>query len=85
VGYRIEIKRSAQKEIRALPRKKDRQRIIDRIAALADDPRPRDCRKLAEGEAYRIRQGDYRIIYTIEDDLLIVEVVKVAHRREAYR
>jgi mRNA interferase RelE/StbE len=85
VASRIEIKRSAQKEIRSLASKKDRRRIVERITALAEDPRPPDCRKLAGQEAYRLRQGDYRIIYTIQDDVLIVEVVKVAHRRNAYR
>jgi mRNA interferase RelE/StbE len=85
VRYRVEIKLSAQKEIRALPRKNDRKRVLERIAALAENPRPRDCKKLAGYNAYRVRQGDYRIVYTVEDDLLVIDVVKVAHRSKAYR
>ncbi len=83
--YRVEIKRSAAKEIRAISRKKDRQRVVARIAALADDPRPPGCTKLAGREAYRVRQGSYRIVYTISDDVLVVEVVKVGNRRDVYR
>ena len=82
--YKIEIKRSAQKEIRKLTRKKDRQRIIARIAALAEEPRPPGCQKLSGQEAYRVRQGVYRIVYTISDDVLTVTVVKVGHRRDVY-
>ena len=84
-GYRIEVKKSAAEEIRAIGRKQDRQRVVDRIAALADDPRPPGCAKLSGREAYRVRQGAYRIVYTIADDVLIVEVVKVGHRRDVYR
>lgn len=83
--YRIEIKRSAAKEIRAIPRKKDRQRVVARIEALADDPRPPGCVKLSGWDAYRIRQGVYRIVYTVADDTLVIEVVKVGHRRDVYR
>ena len=85
MAYRIEIKRSAAKEIRAISRKKDRQRVVERIETLADDPRPPGCTKLTGREAYRIRQGAYRIVYTIEDAILLVEVVKVGHRRDVYR
>lgn len=85
MAYRIELKKSAAKEIRAIARKKDRQRVVERIAALANDPRPPGCTKLSGREAYRVRQGAYRIVYTVEDDALVVEVVKVGHRREAYR
>ena len=84
-GYKIELKRSAAKEIDKIKQKKDRQRIVARIAALADDPRPPGSQKLTGQESYRIRQGDYRIIYEIEDDRLIVVVVKVGHRRDVYR
>jgi mRNA interferase RelE/StbE len=51
---------------------------------LAEDPRPPGCTKLSGREAYRVRQGDYRIVYTVEDDALVVEVVKVGHRRDLY-
>ena len=83
--YRIEIKKSAAKEIRAIGRKKDRQRVVDRIGALAADPRPPGCTKLSGQEAYRVRQGKYRIVYTIDDGVLVVEVVKVGNRRDVYR
>ncbi|MEM1041219.1 MAG: type II toxin-antitoxin system RelE/ParE family toxin [Bacteroidota bacterium] len=83
--YRIEVKRSAAKEIRSISRKKDRQRVVARIRALADDPRPPSCTKLSGQEAYRVRQGPYRIVYTVADDVLVVEVVKVGNRRDVYR
>lgn len=83
-SYRIFIKPSAAKEIEKLPTKKIRRAIVDRIAALADDPRPRGCRKLSGADRYRIRQGAYRILYTIDDDRVIVVVVRVAHRKDAY-
>ena len=84
-GYRIEIKTSAAKEIRAIGRKGDRQRVVGRIEALAIDPRPPGCTKLSGKEAYRVRQGAYRIVYTVADDVLVVEVVNVGHRRDVYR
>ena len=85
-GYRLLIKPSAGKEIAAAGQKKDRQRIINRIAALAAEPRPAGCEKLAGGEGrYRIRQGPFRIVYAIDDAARTVEVVKVGHRREVYR
>jgi len=83
--YRIEIKRSAAKEIEAIGRLRDRQRVVARIMRLAEDPRPPGCTKLTGEEAYRIRQGDYRMVYTIADDVLVVEVIRVGHRREVYR
>ena len=83
--FRILIKRSAAKEIEAISRKKDRQRIVRRIGQLAEDPRPPGCQKLSGLDRYRIRQGPYRIVYNIEDDRLIVYVVKVGHRSEVYR
>jgi mRNA interferase RelE/StbE len=85
MAYRIELKRSAAKEIRAIGRKEDRARVVARIAALAEDPRPPGSTKLSGKEAYRVRQGDYRIVYTVEDESLVVEVVRVGHRRDVYR
>jgi mRNA interferase RelE/StbE len=73
------------KEIEAVPRKKDRQRIVKRIEQLGDEPRPAGCQKLSGHDRYRIRQGQYRIVYGIEDDKLIVYVVKVGHRKDVYR
>jgi len=83
--YRILIKPSAVKEIEAISPKKDRQRIVGRISKLADNPRPPGCEKLSGQEKYRIRQGRYRIVYSIEDQDLIVHVVKVGHRKDVYR
>jgi len=83
--YKVSIKPSAVKEIESLPRKKDRQQIIKRIGSLADNPRPPGCTKLSGYDRYRIRQGSYRIVYGIEDDELIVYVVKVGHRKDVYR
>ncbi len=83
--YKIELKRSAAREIERIGTKKDRQRIVARIAALAFDPRPPGCQKLTGQESYRIRQGAYRIVYTIEDERLVVTVVRVGHRKDIYR
>ena len=82
--YRIEIKRSAAKEIEHLPRR-DIQAVMAKIHALADDPRPHGCQKLSGQVKYRVRCGDYRILYTIEDGILMVLVVMVGHRKDVYR
>lgn len=85
-GYRLLIKPSAAKEIDALGTKRDRQRIVGRIQSLATEPRPSGCEKLAgAGVLFRIRQGQYRVIYTVDDTHHCVEVIKVGHRREIYR
>lgn len=83
-GYRILIKPSAVTEIDALPRK-ERRRIARTIQSLSDEPRPQDCEKLSGEDKYRIRRGDYRIVYSIDDADLKVLVVKVGRRREVYR
>ena len=83
--YKVSIKRSAVKEIEAIPQKKERQRIIRRIGQLANDPRPPGSKKLSGHDKYRVRQGTYRIVYSIEDMELIVVVVKVGHRKDVYR
>ena len=70
--YSLRIKKSACKELDSVATKADRQRIVKRIEALADDPRPAGAVKLSGLERYRIRQGRYRILYTIEDKVLIV-------------
>lgn len=83
--YRVEFTNPALKAFRDLPRKVQ-ERIAPRLTALADDPRPRGSEKLEGGDdLYRIRVGDYRVIYSIHDDRLIVLVVRVANRRDAYR
>jgi mRNA interferase RelE/StbE len=83
-SYRLLVKPSAVSEIEALPRQ-DRLRIVAKISSLAREPRPRACEKLSGREQYRFRQGDYRILYEIQDLDLVVVVVKVGHRREVYR
>jgi mRNA interferase RelE/StbE len=82
--YNLLIKPSAIKEIESIPSKKDRQRIVERILKLADNPRPPGCEKLSGQDKYRVRQGCYRVIYAIEDDDLLVYVVKVGHRKDVY-
>lgn len=83
--YDVSIKRSAVKEIEAIPQKKERQRIIQRIGQLAGEPRPPGSKKLSGRGKYRIRQGAYRIVYSIADNELVVVVVKVGHRKDVYR
>jgi len=83
-SYKIFLKPSAAKELEALP-KADRLRVVERIKTLAENPRPMGCEKLSGGEKYRLRQGVYRILYEIHDDLVLVVVVKIGHRREVYR
>jgi len=83
-SYELVFKKSVAKDLRAFP-KRDVQRLLRRIRALAEDPRPAGCEKLTGRNRYRVRQGAYRILYEIEDARLIVLVVKVAHRREVYR
>lgn len=82
-SFRIVIKKSAAKEIERIE-KKDRIRIIEKIRCLASDPRPFGSKKLSGQEKYRIRQGNYRILYQVIDDELIINVVKVGHRRDIY-
>ncbi|MDD5359785.1 MAG: type II toxin-antitoxin system RelE/ParE family toxin [Sulfurovaceae bacterium] len=81
--YKIEIKKSAQKEIKNLPNK-ELKKVIDKIASLAHEPRPAGCKKLSGEEKYRIRVGSYRVLYGIEDDILVIYVVKVGHRKDVY-
>ncbi len=82
--YKILFKRSAIKDLNPIP-KKDLQRIIKRIESLKENPRPPGCEKLSDQERYRIRQRNYRIVYSIQDDQLTVWVVKVGHHRNVYR
>lgn len=82
--YRVEIKRPAAKELKKLP-KDDLKIIIEKIGLLSMDPRPVESKKLSNDEKYRLRWGKYRILYYIENDALIVYVVKIAHRKDIYR
>ena len=83
-SYKILVKPSAVKEIEASP-KRDRQRIVARIQRLSSDPRPPGCQKLSGQDNFRLRQGAYRIVYSVNDDELSLLVVKVGHRKDVYR
>ncbi len=84
--YRLLIKPSAAKEIEAIGIKRDRQRIVGRIHSLATEPRPSGCEKLASlSGLFRVRQGQYRVIYSVDDLDRSIVVIKVGHRREVYR
>lgn len=83
--YSLLIKPSAVREIEDLPTKKDRSRIVSRIRQLAVIPRPPGCEKLSGQDRYRIRQGRYRVVYSIDDEVRQVTVVKVGHRKDVYR
>ena len=82
--YELRFRKSVGKDLAPIP-KRDVQRIIEAIKALADDPRPQQSRKLSGAEKYRLRCGVYRVLYEIHDDVLVVCVVKVGHRKDVYR
>jgi mRNA interferase RelE/StbE len=83
--YEVLIKPSAVREIDSIPSRADRRRVVARIEALAVDPRPFGVQKLSGSDKYRIRCGIFRILFAIEDRALVVTIVRVAHRRDAYR
>jgi mRNA interferase RelE/StbE len=83
-SYRLAFKSSVARDLRAIPNA-DVARLLARIQALAENPRPPGCEKLSGLPRYRIRQGVYRIVYEIQDEQLVVLVVKVGHRRDVYR
>jgi len=82
--YSVLVKKTAADELGRIP-KKGLLRIAERIRLLAENPRPFGCEKLSAQERYRIRQGNYRMVYSIDDDGRAVEVFKIGHRREVYR
>jgi mRNA interferase RelE/StbE len=84
VSYSIEILRSAQKQLAKIEGK-DRDRIIDAIRKLSSDPRPQGVTKLTGRPAWRIRVGNYRVIYEIDDNAVKILVVRIRHRRDVYR
>ena len=85
-AYRLLIKASAGRELERLGSKSDRRRIVERIRALAVDPRPHGCEKLAGyADRFRIRQGNYRVVYLVDDHRREVTIVKVGDRRNVYR
>ena len=82
--YRVIVKQSVSKDLRKIP-KNDVKRILTAIQTLAANPRPPQSKKLSGQERYRLRQGTYRILYSIEDEKLVICVVKVGNRRDVYR
>jgi mRNA interferase RelE/StbE len=84
-SYRLEWRRSTRKDLRRIP-STDVVRIIAALESLAEDPFPTGCVKLSGSErSYRIRVGDYRILYDVQGHCLIIEVIKVGHRKDVYR
>lgn len=85
MAYEVRLKPSAATKLRKLPREAQ-QRVAKRLDGLGADPRPPGCERLAGlGSLYRVRVGDYRIVYEIQDDVLVVLVITIGHRREVYR
>jgi mRNA interferase RelE/StbE len=84
MAYRVLIKRSAERELAALPAQ-TKERIDQRLLKLESDPRPRGVKKLQGQESYRLRVGDYRVLYTVDDQVCQVMVYAVGHRRAVYR
>ncbi len=82
-SYTVVLTKTAQRQLDKLP-VKVADTLLDALEELADNPRPDGCKKLKGRSGYRIRKGDYRIIYDVEDDILTVGVVAVGHRRQIY-
>ena len=84
VKYKLEFKKSASKELKSLP-KKEIKRILQSIDQLIENPRPINSKKLSASEKYRLRVGDYRVLYEIQDGILIIYIIRIAHRKEVYK
>ena len=82
--YQVFVQPSAQKEIKKLS-KSAQTKVLKALVALGENPRPANCKKLVGTDSWRIRIGEYRIVYWIEDNILSVEVVRVAHRKDVYK
>lgn len=82
--YEVLFKKSVWTDLKKIPGN-DLKRILSKIEKLGDDPRPKGCEKLTAEDFYRIRQGKYRIVYSIQDQALAVWVIKVGHRKDVYR
>ena len=82
-AYKVSFRESVEKDFSVVP-KKDLKKILRRIEALAENPRPSGCEKLTGRERYRVRQGRYRIAYSVQDEVLTVWIVKVGHRKDVY-
>ena len=84
MSYRVTIRRSAEKELERLADKLH-DRILEKIIELKENPRPFGCEKLTDQENYRIRVGEFRAVYTIDDKAKLVEIIKIADRKEIYK
>ncbi len=85
MAYEVRLKPSAERALRKLPREIQR-RVARRLDSLEGDPRPPGCEKLAGADRlYRVRAGDYRVVYEVSDDVLVVLVVTIGHRSDVYR
>jgi mRNA interferase RelE/StbE len=82
--YKVYFRESVEKDFKAIP-KKDIRKILHRIKSLAVEPRPLGCEKLTGQERYRVRQEQYRIVYSVQDKESTVWIVKVGHRKDVYR
>jgi mRNA interferase RelE/StbE len=82
--YKVYFKESVEKDFSVIP-KNDLKKILSRIEMLAENPRPSGCEKLTGQDRYRVRQGRYRIVYSVQDVVLTVWIVKVSHRKDVYR
>ncbi len=82
--FRVYFRESVEKDLKTIP-KREVERILLRIKSLAMEPRPSGCEKLTGRERYRLRQGRYRIVYSVQDDDHTVWIVKVGHRKDVYR
>jgi len=84
--YSVLIKTSAGKELAAVGSKSDRERLVSRIQSLATNPRPHGSEKLAGyADRYRVRQGNFRIVYLIDDEASAVTIFEIGHRKDVYR
>jgi|TARA_B110000881_G_C18486719_1_gene469557 mRNA interferase RelE/StbE len=82
--YKLQIKKSAEKELRKIP-KRELIKIINKIQNLSEDPHPVGSIKLSNQEKYRLRIGNYRVLYKVEDNILTIFIIKVGHRKDIYR
>ena len=82
--YHIELRRRAQRALDRLP-KGDFEAVLDAVKGLANSPRPKGVEKIKSAGLWRIRQGDYRIVYSIDDSQMTVTILRIGHRREIYR
>jgi mRNA interferase RelE/StbE len=81
--YKLKVKKSAEKELGEIP-KRDLLKIINKIQSLSDDPHPEGSIKLSNQEKYRLRVGNYRVLYKVEDNILTIFIVKIGHRKDIY-